>query len=65
MSGHNYQEVVKKIRICHESDGGWCVLEGDDPEYLCDVEGNTSFATYEDAVNVVISNLEKQNADNR
>lgn len=57
MSGHNYQEVVKKICICHESDGGWCVLEGDDPEYLCDAEGNTSFTSYEDAVDVVMTNL--------
>ena len=60
MSGHNYQETVKKIRICRESDGGWCVLESDDPEYLCDAEGNTSFATYEDAVAVVVLNLENE-----
>ena len=57
MSGHNYQEVVKKIRICHESDGGWCVLEGDHPEYWCDAKGNMSFTSYEDAVDVVITNL--------
>lgn len=61
MSGHNYQEVVKKISICHESDGGWCVLEGDAPEYLQDNEGNTSFVSYEDAVAVAITNLRKVN----
>lgn len=60
MSGHNYQETVKKILICYESDGGWCVLEGDNPDYWCDKEGKTSFATYEDAVAVVILNLEKE-----
>jgi hypothetical protein len=60
MSGHNYQEVVKKIRICRESDGGWCVLEGDAPEYLCDAEGNTSFASYKEAVDVVMLNLMKE-----
>lgn len=60
MSGHNYQEVITNIRICHESDGGWCVLWGDDPEYLCDVEGNTSFTSYQDAVKVVLFNLEKE-----
>lgn len=57
MSGHNYQETVKKILICYESDGGWCVLEGDNPDYLCDAQGKTSFATYEDAVDVVLRNL--------
>jgi hypothetical protein len=35
-------------------------LEGDDPEYLCDAEGNTSFVCYEDAVAVVVLNLEKE-----
>lgn len=60
MSGHNYQEVVTSIRICRESDGGWCVLRGDDPEYLCDEEGNTSFVSYQDAVAVVLLNLEKE-----
>jgi hypothetical protein len=60
MSGHNYQETVKKIRICRESDGGWCVLEGDDPEYLCDFEGNTSFCCYDDAVNALIFNLKNE-----
>ena len=60
MSGHNYQEVITNIRICHESDGGWCVLRGDEPEYLCDSEGNTSFTTYQDAVRVVIFNLENE-----
>ena len=60
MSGHNYQEVVKKIRICCESDGGWCVLEGDLPEYLCDADGNTSFGSYADAVNALIFNLKNE-----
>lgn len=60
MSGHNYQEVVTSIRICRESDGGWCVLRGDDPEYLCDKKGNTSFVSYQDAVAVVLFNLEKE-----
>ena len=60
MSGHNYQETVKKILICYESDGGWCVLEGDNPEYWCDEEGKTSFVSYQDAVAVVLLNLEKE-----
>ena len=57
MSGHNYQEVIRKIRICKESDGGWCVLDGDNPEYMQDAEGNTSFVSYADAVNALMFNL--------
>jgi len=60
MSGHNYQEVVKNIRICRESDGGWCVLEGDSPEYLTNMEGDTSFCSYEEAVDALIFNLVKE-----
>jgi hypothetical protein len=57
MSGHNYQEVIRKIRICKESDGGWCVLDGDNPEYMQDAEGSTSFVSYADAVNALMFNL--------
>jgi hypothetical protein len=60
MSGHNYQETVKKIRICKESDGGWCVLEGDAPEYLQNQEGDTSFCSYDEAVNALMFNLKNE-----
>jgi len=57
MGGHNHQKVVRNIRICLESDGGWCVLDGDAPEYLCDINGNTSFTSYTDAVDALVHNF--------